>query len=324
MSTEENTKVVKAGETGVLAMPGLNINWDEVRNTYAKNATDTEFIIFCDKAKVFGLDPRKKEIYFVKYGTNPGQSITGYEVYLKRAERTGKLDGWDVKIEEGEAIDAVKSVIKKDVIAVVTIYRTDRQHPFVWRIPYGEFHKDQSTHKTMPTFMFMKVAIAQAFRICFPDELGGMPYTQEESALIQPIPEMEVEDFVANKTLSAPKAAKPSVTTADAPSKGKVVSVQPDVVEPPAGQTDTSTDTTDKPEATPANSEVNYVDETTRNKVLGAFKLFNITKSDIEKTIETIIDLMSEEHRTWLLQQYHKLNKKEISKTEFCAMRFVG
>ena len=28
--------------------------------------------------------------------------------------------------------------------------------------------------------MIKKVAMAQAFRLCFPDELGGMPYTSDE------------------------------------------------------------------------------------------------------------------------------------------------
>jgi hypothetical protein len=31
-----------------------------------------------------------------------------------------------------------------------------------------------------PTFMTQKVAISQGFRLCFGDELGGMPYTVEE------------------------------------------------------------------------------------------------------------------------------------------------
>jgi len=32
----------------------------------------------------------------------------------------------------------------------------------------------------MPTFMLKKVAIAQGFRLAFPDDLGGMPYIPEE------------------------------------------------------------------------------------------------------------------------------------------------
>ena len=43
-----------------------------------------------------------------------------------------------------------------------------------------EFNKKQSTWNQIPSFMGRKVAIAQGFRLCFPDELGGLPYTEEE------------------------------------------------------------------------------------------------------------------------------------------------
>ena len=34
--------------------------------------------------------------------------------------------------------------------------------------------------KEKPITMIKKVAIAQGFRLCFPEELGGLPYTAEE------------------------------------------------------------------------------------------------------------------------------------------------
>ena len=37
--------------------------------------------------------------------------VVGYEVYLKRAERTGKLDGWSTRIEgEGENMKAIVEI----------------------------------------------------------------------------------------------------------------------------------------------------------------------------------------------------------------------
>jgi hypothetical protein len=64
--------------------------------------------------------------------------------------------------------------------AWVRIYRKDWEKPFYWEVVLSEFDKKQATWKAIPTFMGRKVAIAQGFRLCFPDELGGMPYTQEE------------------------------------------------------------------------------------------------------------------------------------------------
>jgi len=54
---------------------------------------------FINIAKEFGLNPFKREIYCVAYGEGKYRNlsiVTGYEVYLKRAERIGRLDGWNV------------------------------------------------------------------------------------------------------------------------------------------------------------------------------------------------------------------------------------
>lgn len=127
-------------------------------------------------AKAFNLNPFKREIHVSKYN---GQMsiITGYEVYIKRAERTGQLDGWNV-VTTG-------SVKTNDLKATITIYRKDRSHPFVWEAEYSEFvQKTKEGNVTKfwqkATMMIKKVAISQGFRLCFSDELGGMPYTADE------------------------------------------------------------------------------------------------------------------------------------------------
>jgi len=130
---------------------------------------------FVEIAQAYGLNPFKREIYCVGYG---GQTsiITGYEVYIKRAERTGKLNGWTVDVDgEGD-----------DMKATITIYRNDWKQPFKHEVYFEEAAnrtKDgelNAVWKKMPRFMLKKVAIAQGFRLCFSDELGGMPYTADE------------------------------------------------------------------------------------------------------------------------------------------------
>jgi len=141
---------------------------------------EKEKIQFLNIAKTFGLNPFKREIFCTVYGSGEYKQlsiITGYEVYIKRAERSGQLDGWNA-ITSG-------SVATNDLKAIVTIYRKDRQHPFVWEVFYDECV--QKTKAGVVTkfwekanFMTKKVAISQAFRLCFSDELGGMPYTSDE------------------------------------------------------------------------------------------------------------------------------------------------
>jgi phage recombination protein Bet len=146
-----------------------------------KNLTEDQLVQFLNTAKAFQLNPYKREVHPVGYYSKKEgrfilSIITGYEVYLKRAERTGKLNGWEagVKMEDNDAVGWVK------------IYRKDWEHPFLHEVHFNEvaqYTKDGSLTSfwaRSPRFQLKKVAISQGFRLCFPDELGGMPYTSDE------------------------------------------------------------------------------------------------------------------------------------------------
>jgi len=146
--------------------------------TGANALLESERMQFLEIARAYNLNPFKREIYCVAYGQGQYRKlsiITGYEVYLKRAERTGKLDGWKTVVE-GKG---------SDMKAKVIIFRKDWTHTFEHEVLFEEVakYKDgklQSLWQSSPTFMLKKVAIAQAFRMCFPDEFGGMPYISDE------------------------------------------------------------------------------------------------------------------------------------------------
>lgn len=138
--------------------------------------TDKEKVQFLEISQAFGLNPFKREIYCSKYN-NQTSIIVGYETYIKRAERSGQLDGWNV-VTEGKVDD-------NSLKAIITIYRKDRKMPFVHEVFYSEYV--QKTREGIVNkfwqkaqTMTKKVAIAQGFRLCFSDELGGMPYTSDE------------------------------------------------------------------------------------------------------------------------------------------------
>lgn len=117
------------------------------------------------------LDPFRREIYAIAYGSN-FNIVTGYQVYIQRAEASGKLDGWEcvaLRDDNGHLYGAR-----------ITIYRKDFSHPFMWEVTLAEFDKGVSGWKTMPEFLIKKVAIGQGFRLAFPNELAEMPYLQEE------------------------------------------------------------------------------------------------------------------------------------------------
>jgi phage recombination protein Bet len=182
----------------------MTITAADIKNYFCPNATEKEVFLALGVCKSLGLNPHLKEVHFIKYDTrSPMQIITGYEVYLKRAERSGKLNGWKAWVE-GD-------------MAKIVIYRKDWAEPFSWDINIKEFNKGQSSWKTIPSFMAKKVAISQGFRMCFSDELGGMPYTSEEhEAYIKPgtpqvtmMPSVPIEAPKAEPK-TAPNLAKPN------------------------------------------------------------------------------------------------------------------
>ena len=119
---------------------------------------------FLEIARAYNLNPFKREIYCVAYGQGQYRKlsiITGYEVYLKRAERTGKLDGWKTVVE-GKG---------NDMKAKVIIFRKDWTHTFEHEVLFEEVAKYKdgkpSIWASSPTFMLKKKAIARASQNVF-------------------------------------------------------------------------------------------------------------------------------------------------------------
>lgn len=55
-----------------------------IRNSFAPNATDSEFLLFAHKSASYGLDPFKNEIFFIKYGSTARIQFAA-EAYLAKA-----------------------------------------------------------------------------------------------------------------------------------------------------------------------------------------------------------------------------------------------
>ena len=150
-------------------LPAVQISRADIRTHFCPMATDVEIAMALSIVKSLKLNPFLREVHFIKYSQKDKMAIVvGYEVYLKRAERSGKLNGWSAGINTAENFAWVK------------IYRKDWKEPFEWTVNLAEFNKKQSTWNQIPSFMGRKVAIAQGFRLCFPDEVAGLPYTEEE------------------------------------------------------------------------------------------------------------------------------------------------
>lgn len=185
----------------------------------AAKLTESQQNLFLLTAKAMNLNPLKREIYpipFLKKGArnkpNPGPGdydmslVTGYEIYLKRAERVkdseGKpvFDGYETRFE-GRLKTEKKTVKYKDddgkweerqkevlvsadpddpFRCVVTIYRRDRKLPVTHTVYWEECTQNNEMWNSKPRTMLEKVALCQGFRRAFPDEYSGLPYAEEE------------------------------------------------------------------------------------------------------------------------------------------------
>lgn len=175
-----------------------------------KKFTKEEQGQFIDVCAAYGLNPIKKEVYGIKYG-DKFNLIIGYESYIKRAERSGRLDGWNVEVIGSGA----------DMKAVLTIYRKDFKQPFKHEVYLEEYTTNRDLWLKKPRTMIKKVAIAQGFRLCFSEELGGMPYTSEELGDLTTIPEQE--ESKPTETKAEPKRSfkKENVENAEVVSNKK-------------------------------------------------------------------------------------------------------
>ena len=142
--------------------------------------TQAETLQFVSVCQAFGLNPFKREVHIAVYGEGEYRRVSiivGYEVYLKRADRTGKLDGWSSRIEgSGD-----------DMKAIVEIHRRDWSEPFqheVYSREAVQTQKDGSPTRfwsKMPRFQLKKVAISRASASHSRTNSGVSPTTPRSS-----------------------------------------------------------------------------------------------------------------------------------------------
>lgn len=185
------------------------------------------------------LDPLKREIHAVERNVKvktvvPGKGtveswetvltpVVGYEVFIDRAELTGRLQYW-YPLEEGviDLANQAKSTYK----VVIVIKRKDWPKEFRLTTKHSEVAADNAMWKKEGSFMTMKVGISRAFRLCFREVLRNMPYTAEEELTRQ---EYGDEQLVGLKEPQKKLVASP-------PPEPDQPASAPPAAEPPVGQ----------------------------------------------------------------------------------------
>jgi len=147
---------------------------------HLQGVSDLEIAKAIALARKLGLDPLRKEVHLVPFKGSV-QLVVSYLEYIKRAERSGKLDGWEVRLGKDELGE----------YAEVEIFRKDWKHSLKWRAYLNEVKKDTPNWKAMPLFMLRKTAIAQAFRLAFPEETQELPLEEGEIVEYEAVEEVK-------------------------------------------------------------------------------------------------------------------------------------
>lgn len=160
--------------------------------------TDQEVMMFLSLCKFQKLNPFLKEAYLIKYGNQPATIVTGKEAVMKRAMRNPNYAGQEAgvvvyDIETGHMENRVGTIVLEGEMLVggwAKVYVKGWERPLMVTVSFEEYclkkdGKPASNWAVKPGTMIRKVALVQALREAFPEDLGGM-YTAEERGQNEP------------------------------------------------------------------------------------------------------------------------------------------
>ena len=158
------------------------------------NVTDQEVVMFLNLCKFNRLNPFLREAYLIKYGSSPATMVVGKDAILKRAMRNPRYSGFqagvyvvrqDGTLEERTGSLALPGETLCGGWAKVMVKGFDC--PVESAVSFEEYcqrkdGKATSNWASKPGTMIRKVALVQALREAFPEDLSDM-YAAEEMGM---------------------------------------------------------------------------------------------------------------------------------------------
>lgn len=158
------------------------------------NATDQEIMTFLTLCKFQRLNPFLREAYLIKYGNSDATIVIGKEVFTKRARRNANYAGQQAGVVvlkvDGTLENRIGTIClenEKLVGGWAKIYIKSDEVPTEITVSLNEYIGKKSNGEInaqwskKPATMIRKVALVQALREAFPEELQGL-YAKEEVA----------------------------------------------------------------------------------------------------------------------------------------------
>lgn len=183
------------------------------------DVTDQEVAMFLNLCRFQHLNPFLREAYLIKFGSQPATIVTGKDAITKRAMRNPKYAGQQAGVvifhnESGDLEYRTGALVMADEQLVggwAKVFVKGYDVPIEVSVSYQEYVGTKNNGEIngqwskKPATMIRKVALVQALREAFPEDLGGLYASEEmnidfdESATAAPV---EVPD--QNNIIDAP------------------------------------------------------------------------------------------------------------------------
>lgn len=215
----------KCGEETVKLSPAIVRNYLVNGNG---NVTDQEVAMFINLCRFQHLNPFLREAYLIKFGNQPATIVTGKEAITKRAMRNpafvGQQAGVVVYHEDREELEyRVGSLVLRNETLVggwAKVFVKGFTQPIEAVVGFDEYVGTKSDGtingqwSRKPATMIRKVALTQALREAFPEDLGGM-YASEEMGVDfaeETLPPVQIDEqpMLADAAEAAPDEAPPA------------------------------------------------------------------------------------------------------------------
>jgi len=155
-----NEITVKQEEIDLMLKQDWTKSLDIVKGMLTKNLTNDEFKMFLYIAKMYELNPIKREIYMIKYGDS-AQTIISRDGYFEMLRRNENYNGHETILH----LDEKYPDNLNGMWAECKVYMKNLEHPITEVAYYKEsFNSTNGIWNKMPKTMLRKVAESRAFR----------------------------------------------------------------------------------------------------------------------------------------------------------------
>jgi len=183
------------------------LTWEDIKKWLCPAASDKDAYMFLKLCQARGLNPFIGEAYLIPYEDQKTHEIkcsmvVGKEAFMRKAEANEQYDGFqagvvvqETRTDGGPTLASLylEGTMVPDGFALLggwcEVYRKDRKVPIKAIVALKDYDKGFSSWKTQKSTMIRKVALVQALREAFPNDLSGC-YDSAEIRDIDPAKEV--------------------------------------------------------------------------------------------------------------------------------------